>query len=140
MRLPEADSEAEGPNLTPVIDIVFLLLIFFLVATRFHQEEKHLPVQLASAVEPRSRTSGARVFVINVTKEGQYVFRGQKLNRYQVDDLIRQDKQNNPQQAAQSVQIRPDHRTPFGPIAVVMGICRNHDIEYTFTVKEARQL
>ena len=38
MRLPEDTNEAEGPNLTPVIDVVFLLLIFFLVATTYDQE------------------------------------------------------------------------------------------------------
>ena len=33
MRLPDNESELESPDLTPVIDVVFLLLIFFLVAS-----------------------------------------------------------------------------------------------------------
>ena len=37
MRLPPETTDTDGPNLTPVIDVVFLLLIFFLVATQFNQ-------------------------------------------------------------------------------------------------------
>ena len=39
MQLPPDTNESDGPNLTPVIDIVFLLLIFFLVATTYEREE-----------------------------------------------------------------------------------------------------
>ena len=46
MRLPDESHQSDGPNLTPVIDVVFLLLIFFLVATRFDQEEKELDLEL----------------------------------------------------------------------------------------------
>ena len=38
MKLPDDSQEADGPNLTPVIDVVFLLLIFFLVATEYAAE------------------------------------------------------------------------------------------------------
>jgi biopolymer transport protein ExbD len=41
-------SPAPGPNLAPMIDIVFLLLIFFLLTTHFVQEEG-LPVRLPAA-------------------------------------------------------------------------------------------
>ena len=44
MRLSEESVEEAGPDLTPVIDVVFLLLIFFLVATEYHQEERELDV------------------------------------------------------------------------------------------------
>ena len=36
-------------SLTPLIDIVFLLLIFFLVATRFAEEDRERDVELPSA-------------------------------------------------------------------------------------------
>ena len=51
MRLPEDTSDSDGPNLTPVIDVVFLLLIFFLVATRYDQEERELEVDLPEVTE-----------------------------------------------------------------------------------------
>jgi biopolymer transport protein ExbD len=38
-----------GPNLTPLIDMLFLLIIFFIVSTAFVEEEKLLEVELAQA-------------------------------------------------------------------------------------------
>ena len=37
-------------DLTPVIDVVFLLLIFFLVATTFHQSEREMEITLPETV------------------------------------------------------------------------------------------
>ena len=37
--------------MTPVIDVVFLLLIFFLVATEYHQEERELDVVLPEVTQ-----------------------------------------------------------------------------------------
>ena len=51
MRLPEENTGNAGPDLTPVIDVVFLLLIFFLVATEYHQEERELEVVLPEVTQ-----------------------------------------------------------------------------------------
>ena len=42
-------------SMTPLIDVVFLLLIFFLVATRFEQEDRELDVVLPSASEAHKK-------------------------------------------------------------------------------------
>ena len=44
-------SALDSLSLTPLIDIVFLLLIFFLVATKFAEEERELAVMLPEASE-----------------------------------------------------------------------------------------
>ena len=51
-------SALDSLSLTPLIDIVFLLLIFFLVATKFAEEERELAVMLpeASEAQPLSIT------------------------------------------------------------------------------------
>ena len=48
IRNPDTDG---GPTieLTPIIDMVFLLLIFFLVATTFHQSEREMQIALPTA-------------------------------------------------------------------------------------------
>ena len=55
----QSDS-AVSIDLTPIIDMVFLLLIFFLVATTFHQTEREMQIALptAAAAGPISATSG----------------------------------------------------------------------------------
>ena len=47
-------------SLTPLIDVVFLLLIFFLVATRFAQEDRELDVELPSASEAKPLVASQR--------------------------------------------------------------------------------
>ena len=50
MKISVPTEDFAGPDLTPVIDVVFLLLIFFLVATRYDQEEREL--ETYDAVRP----------------------------------------------------------------------------------------
>jgi len=45
-------SEEDSVDLTPMIDVVFLLLIFFMVTMRIVQEETELIVPLPSQVSP----------------------------------------------------------------------------------------
>ena len=68
----------EALNLTPLIDVVFLLLIFFLVATRFAQEDRELPVKLPSASNALPMTMEPNEIVINVDAAGGYVVRGNR--------------------------------------------------------------
>ena len=60
MKLPADSPESEGPNLTPVIDVVFLLLIFFLVATEYHDAERELDITLpeVAQAQPLAQTRG----------------------------------------------------------------------------------
>ncbi len=57
-------------NLTPLIDVVFLLLIFFLVATRFAQEDRELPVQLPAASSAMPMTMEPQELVVNIDQNG----------------------------------------------------------------------
>ena len=50
-----------GLRIAPLIDIVFLLLIFFLVATTFYEEEKDLALRLAEATEGKQPERADRV-------------------------------------------------------------------------------
>ena len=51
MKIAVPTEDFAGPDLTPVIDVVFLLLIFFLVATRYDQEERELEVVLPEVTQ-----------------------------------------------------------------------------------------
>ena len=63
-------------SLTPLIDIVFLLLIFFLVVTRFEDLERELKVELPSASEAMPLTAKPKELFINIDKEGKYILQG----------------------------------------------------------------
>ncbi len=137
MRLPPEQPEAEGPNLTPVIDVVFLLLIFFLVATRFDSEEREIATQLAEVVEARPISSAPQEVIVNVTAEGDYLITGEKYSEGQLAAFLHTLALKNP--GMQKVQIRPDRRVPFEFPARVMGLCEREKLSHYVTTKLERR-
>ena len=71
-------------SLTPLIDVVFLLLIFFLVATRFAQEDREIDVPLPDASEAMPLTIAPKELFINIDQDGRFLVNGQTLD---VDEL-----------------------------------------------------
>ncbi|WP_086934656.1 ExbD/TolR family protein [Agarilytica rhodophyticola] len=80
-------SAEEGINLTPLIDVVFLLLIFFMVSTTF-TKESHLQIDLPEATGEASPQRPEQLNVV-VDAEGGYSVNGKKLINSQLDTLRR---------------------------------------------------
>jgi biopolymer transport protein ExbD len=114
-------------NLTPLIDVVFLLLIFFLVATRFAEEDRKLEVMLPSAREAMPMTVEPRQLIINVDERGRYFVEGSQLDDEQLDRALELATVNNP--LNQSVNIRADKRVPFEAVVRVLDLCKKYAIE-----------
>ena len=83
-------------SLTPLIDVVFLLLIFFLVATRFAQEDRELDVELPSATEAKPMIAQPQQVYVNVDKDGQYFVDGKVLTPAEVQHMLQRIVVNNP--------------------------------------------
>jgi biopolymer transport protein ExbD len=108
-------------NLTPLIDVVFLLLIFFLVATRFAQDDRELPVQLPSAASAVPMTMEPNELVVNVDAAGEYMVRGERMSLQRIEGVLTQAVANNP--VNQMVIIRGDRNVAFQSIVAVMDLC-----------------
>jgi len=78
--------ELPALNLTPLIDIVFLLLIFFMVTTSFSRETRLL-VSLPEA--SGSAENAAESIEVLVDREGGYAINGSRLVNAEVDSLVR---------------------------------------------------
>ena len=65
MRVRESDLfEDAGLNLAPMIDVVFLLLIFFMVATNFSQEQEQLDVNLPDSNAGEAAESAQEITIV----------------------------------------------------------------------------
>ena len=64
-------------NLTPLIDVVFLLLIFFMVSTTF-QKESQISLQLPRATDSETESSQERIEVV-INAAGRYFINDQEL-------------------------------------------------------------
>lgn len=125
MRLPPTEADSGGPNMTPVIDVVFLLLIFFLVATRFDQEERELPVELPDVVQAQPLALTPEL-IVNVTRDGKYKVVGKEYTEKQLGSLLRESRQRNPDQP---VLIRADGNVAWKFGVRVMGLCNKANIK-----------
>lgn len=126
MKLPEDSADSDGPNLTPIIDVVFLLLIFFLVATQYNQEERELDITLpeVAQAQPLSMTSE---IIVNITDDGKYKVATQEYDEAQLAALLDQAKKNNPHQ---TTLIRGDGESHLKYAVRVMGMCNKVEMDY----------
>lgn len=122
----DANDSKLAVELTPMIDMVFLLLIFFLVATTFRQEEREMQIALpvASAAQPISTM--LRELIINVDQDGRIIISGEEKTSQELTDLVTGLVAANPQQ---KVTVRGDRRTPYANIVGVLDICKAGGIQ-----------
>ena len=113
-------------DLTPIIDMVFLLLIFFLVATTFHQTEREMQVALPAASSAGPITTSLRELVINVTEAGEIIVSGQTVDSDLLAAMIAQAIETNPDQ---KVTVRGDQNTAYANIVRVLDICKTSGIQ-----------
>lgn len=119
MRLDPGEPDEGGLSLTPLIDVVFMLLIFFLVATTFAREEVEMDLQLPEAATGDEGTS--HLIVINVKRNGELWIDGRRDTMVGLEQKLkaaaRRDKD-------QEVLIRGDTKAQFGVVAKVLDVCR----------------
>jgi biopolymer transport protein ExbD len=123
-------------RLTPLIDVVFLLLIFFLVATRFDEEERAAPINLADILAAEPLASGASEVIVNITRRGEFIVRDQTFNEAGLHTLLQRLEVQNP--GKYSVQIRADKDVRFKYPLMVIGICKKEEMPYRCAVLERR--
>jgi biopolymer transport protein ExbD len=124
-------SALDGLNLTPLIDVVFLLLIFFLVSTKFAEEDYAMRMPLPEASEAMPSTSTPDQTYINIDAAGRYFVGGKVFDMADLDQILKQAWVNNPGRA--SVCIRADERCQSKWLVGAANACLKADIR-NFTV------
>jgi biopolymer transport protein ExbD len=121
-----------GINFTPLIDCVFLLLIFFLVGSKLEEEERELNVVLPQASEARPLTSKPKELFVNVDRTGRYLVQGTDCSPARLEQVLKQASASNP--GRQSVIIRADERCEWKHVVLVMDLCNKaHIRDYRVT-------
>ncbi|HPF12762.1 MAG: biopolymer transporter ExbD [Planctomycetes bacterium] len=107
-------------NLTPMIDVIFLLLIFFMVATTFADPERELDVDLPQASTGSSPKESLDELVINILRDGTLMVSGKTMEPAELDRILRAKAQDRPDTP---VTIRGDRLVHHEVVVSVMDAC-----------------
>ena len=113
--------EQPSPNLTPMIDIVFLLIIFFMVGTKFTELERKIGLKVPNVSNSGALTAAPEKKVINVHRDGMITYRGEIVS---VQDLIEMLADARKEYEDLGVLVRGDAEGPFQNVATVLNACR----------------
>ena len=131
MKIPKPHKRPElSFNMTPMIDVVFLLIIFFLVSSNLVQQESLIAVDLPTTKTsrmPNSRELQTRKITINVTGEDHVFLGNRSVDREQLLQFLttEQARASKPLE----VRIRADRRVPYKTIEPVLVTCSQAGID-----------
>jgi biopolymer transport protein ExbD len=107
-------------NLTPMIDVVLNLLIFFMLGTRFADMERQFDVQLPSVSAAQPLTNPPDEIVVNVFADGRIVVKQELLSLAELESRL---KVAQGRYADQAVLIRGDGQGVYQNVMDVLGAC-----------------
>lgn len=119
MNLSIEDEDEPVSNLTPLIDVVFQLLIFFMVATSFLDPERQLGLELPEALAGEEQRE-AREIVVHVRRDGSLALGATDISAEELPLALRRAAAGNPDAA---VTIRGDRLAHHEAIVAVMDAC-----------------
>lgn len=121
MKFPRQPVEPASIDLTPLIDVVFLLLIFFMVSTTFTRE-REMTVQLPEAsVEAVADESPDRI-EIEISAEGEYAINQQRLVNRESETLSRALSELAKGNTKLPLIITADAATPHQAVVTAMDV------------------
>jgi biopolymer transport protein ExbD len=121
IRRQNTDSE-EIINMSSLLDVMFILIIFFLATTTFKEQEVDEAVNLPVQAKGEALSADNQLIVINVRKSGTYVLMDQQVTVEEMDQMIRETLTENPEM---KVLVRADQEALHGWVAQAIAICRN---------------
>ena len=129
MKFSDRQEEDTIINLTPLIDVVFLLLIFFMVSTTFSKESQ-LRIKLPESSEEEMEEQEARILEIEINSDGVYAVKGP--DEEAAKELLNTGRETLRRALVKVVQnddeiitvIRADRRTPHESVIRAMDVSR----------------
>lgn len=142
MKFSDHKEEETTINLTPLIDVVFLLLIFFMVSTTFSKESQ-LRIKLPESSDEPVELQQAKLLEIEISAKGVYAIKGpgearanQLLNTNR--ETLRRAIMNEIQGDSEFVTvIRADRQTPHESVIIAMDVSRRLGLtDITFATQQ----
>ena len=115
-----ATPQHPGIQLAPLVDVLFLLLIFFLLTWNAARNENELDVKVPKASAAKEKSAPIGDIVVNVKADGNVVVNRRTLTSEELTEMLKSLVQLYPEQA---VVIRGDEAGAYKNIVGVLNIC-----------------
>lgn len=119
-------------NITPLIDIIFLLIIFFLAASHFVRSEAKEPVELPEATAGEDTPPEApRRLIVTIKAEGTLHVAGRTVTMPEVDHMIlsgSQSSKSDEERRPFEVRIRGDRSVPYETVEPILLACARYGV------------
>jgi biopolymer transport protein ExbD len=118
--------EPPSMNMTPMIDCVFLLLIFFLLGTKFTEMERKIGLEVPKVTDAGTLTAAPERKVVNVYRDGAITLDKQPVT---IAELQSQLAAARSQYSDLGVLVRGDAEGNFQRVAEVLNACKQAGIQ-----------
>lgn len=110
--------ELPSINLTPMIDVVFLLIIFFMVGTQFNKQERQINVQLPGVGSLNALVAAPQRREIQIDSSGNVFLDGRPTSPYEITARLTEMRRRFPDLA---VSVRADAQARQKDVMPVLG-------------------
>ena len=117
--------EAVGFQMAPMVDIIFLLLCFFVASQIFAQWETALDITLPTARSSELPRRLPGEVILNLRANGEVVVNNQQLSNEQLGTMLNRLVEVFP---GQPIVLRADRATPYAEVIRILDLCREADI------------
>jgi len=120
-----AQPQLLGFQIAPMVDILLVLLVFFIVTWNFAITENELDVKIPSASAAKEQQPVANQTVVNVRKNGTVVWNRKELTLDELRNKLKQLAELYPDYA---IIVRGDEQLSYKDLMAVMDVCRQANI------------
>ncbi|WP_159523625.1 ExbD/TolR family protein [Sunxiuqinia indica] len=126
MNLPLQNNEDEPEvSMSPLIDCVFLLLIFFLVSTMTKVKNRDIPIDLPTSESAIKLKPDDKQAIVGLDNDGNFYWDGQPCSTNFMLEQLRTICITTPDRR---IRIDMDKGTPFGRFVEVMDACQFYNL------------
>lgn len=108
-------------NLTSLIDVLFLLIIFFMLGTRFIEDDHRIGVEVPRVGQHKNLTPALAKRTVSIDRAGNISFDSKTVTLPELTQRLAAARQQNPRLG---VIVRGDAAAPFQLVAAVLSACK----------------
>lgn len=116
-------------DFVPMVDVLFNLLIFFLLATSMAQTQREMSIALPYASSSGPISAAMRELIVNIAADGAIDVSGRKVTLEELHAVVKSAVAGNPDQ---KVSVRGDRSTPYANVASVLDVCKGAGIQQPY--------